>query len=186
MSDRSPRRAFGIEQQLDAIASQQEVIRQQAIEEGLAQAQERIEAAQAEAREQIQAETAAMAAELARSLEALEQLRRELIDEARAAIPRLALTAARRMLRERIDADDPVALRAFEEIRDQIELPETFTVRVHPDDRSALEQLDAALTLESDERIARGGCIVESDRGRIDATIEAVESSIDDALGAES
>jgi len=82
------------------------------------------------------------------------------------------------MLRDKIDGGDPVASRALEEALSA--LPESGPVRarLHPDDIESVrrdltrEIDDGRVVLTADDTISRGGCIVNSDAGTIDATVE--------------
>jgi type III secretion system HrpE/YscL family protein len=69
------------------------------------------------------------------------------------------------------------------------------TLRVHPDDRTALasalptlareSELAGAVTIEADPAVARGGCIVTSDAGVLDARVEVRLDALRAALGAD-
>jgi flagellar biosynthesis/type III secretory pathway protein FliH len=68
-------------------------------------------------------------------------------------------------------------------------------LRCHPDDLELLERgrprllercrSAGALQLEADERIARGGCVVESELGSVDARLAVQLDAIERALRGE-
>ena len=69
---------------------------------------------------------------------------------------------------------------------------DSVTLVVHPDDekivKSALPNVrrvagGAAVSIEADKSLARGGCVVRTDFGEVDASIETLVQSIADRLG---
>ena len=96
----------------------------------------------------------------------------------------LALAAASRIVRERIEAGDPVAARALREALDALPRATPVKVRLHADDAAAIESALAAeiaagrITIEPDRGVERGGCLVESSTGIIDATLEVAEAAV--------
>lgn len=178
MSEPTPRRAFGIERQADEAAQRLETLRAEAFDEGVAHAREEI----ARAEQALEAREQEMRRELAAALGELGALREALIDEARNALAELAIAAASRMLRARIEADDPVARRALDEVLAAFDPPQRLVVHAHPDDAEALAE--GGVEVRPDRQIARGGCRIESDRWLADATVEAAEASQREALDA--
>lgn len=89
----------------------------------------------------------------------------------------VALAAASRVVRERIEAGDPVAVRALREALDAVPASGEIRVRVHPDDAEAIgretesEVARGRIVLVPDPSIGRGGCVVESAVGTVDATV---------------
>ena len=90
----------------------------------------------------------------------------------------LALSAASRMLRDKIDQDDPIASRALQEAIAALPENGPIAARLHPEDiesvrRDLAREIDSGrIVLTADETLSRGGCIVTSDAGTIDATVE--------------
>ena len=110
------------------------------------------------------------------------------MEQAEQAVAELALAAASRMLRERIEADDPVALRALAEVRASLELPRSLVVRVDPRDVEALKKYlkdEREIELLADPDVARGGCIVETSTTIVDAGVEAAIDGQREALSIE-
>jgi flagellar biosynthesis/type III secretory pathway protein FliH len=162
------------------------------------------EAALARAREQARSDgyregRERAAAELARELEALrdalaEALRRAAELEQRwtreheARLAELALEAASRIARRRIEAGDPVAADAIREALGELPDPTSFRARVHPDELTSVAErlraeIDAGrLELVGDASVSRGGAALEMAAGRVDATVETAERAVREAV----
>jgi flagellar assembly protein FliH len=149
-------------------------------EQGLAEGRRRAEADLAKAREA-----------LASGLRALEERQSRFLADGRDAVLRLALAVARKVIHDEISpASRRVAARvvaaAVESARDATPL----RVRVNPADQPRIEQAGGAEHLPelvADPAISSGGCIVETDCGWIDATVESqwatVRSALEEAAG---
>lgn len=140
------------------------------------------EAGREDARAHAAAGLAGTAAARGRRLEALEgevaavalEVARTIVGEALALRPELVVALARRAL-ERVRSRREIAL------------------RVHPDDaplvQAALPRLAAllerspGLTLREDPGLCRGGVVVETETGRVDARVEAQLALLERALG---
>jgi flagellar assembly protein FliH len=152
--------------------------------EGLAEGERRA----AEAHEQ---QLHAVRDEVAGALKELGELRVKLTREHKALMIELALEAASRIVRERIEADDPVAARALAEAVEALPSGETIQARLHPEDVEAVKRDLADLVagrrieLLADQGISRGGCVVDSGAGRIDATLETADAEIRAAAAGE-
>ncbi len=155
------------------------------VDEARAEAASIRDKARAEGREAGLAEASALVA-LARALRA------RALDAARDDVVELAVDLARRVigaelaLRPEAVADVCAhALRLARRARDVV-------VRVHPDDLAAVTAARPALleaagrsggvAFQSDPDVGRGGCIVESELGRVDARLEPQLAAIEQAL----
>jgi flagellar assembly protein FliH len=117
-------------------------------------------------------------AEAAASLKRLADLQDSLTRQHESDLLEIALEAASRIVRARIEASDPVVVRAVREAAEALPAAAGAKVRVHPSD---LDVLARELTAEvdrgriqfaPDETLTPGGCVVESSVGTVDATIE--------------
>lgn len=129
----------------------------------------RIHAAQhAELRERAREEARA---ELATAHLALERERRAVLDETESSIATLALAVARRIVGDALEAD-PEHLRVLvDDALGRMRRASRIRVRVHPDDAAALHPPLPAEVL-CDPTLTRGGCVVESELGEVDARLE--------------
>jgi flagellar assembly protein FliH len=129
----------------------------------------------------------ALRVEVTRSLKHLSELEDEIVRRNRQAMIDLALEIASRLLRERVEAGDPVAARVLTEALDLLPSGHTLRAHVHPDDVDAVRR-DLADLLErrgvelaADDDVGRGGCIVESPGGTIDASVGTALSELREA-----
>jgi type III secretion system HrpE/YscL family protein len=69
---------------------------------------------------------------------------------------------------------------------------DSVTIVVNPEDRKALESIHtelkrlasgAAVAIESDSSLSRGGCLIKTDFGEVDASVEALIDAIASKLG---
>ncbi|HEY8416578.1 MAG TPA: FliH/SctL family protein [Limnochordales bacterium] len=184
--EKAEREAAGI---VAAARMEADAIRAQAREEGyqagLAAGQEAgAQAARAELEQTLHALRAAVA-ELARAAAAAAE-RHE--DE----IVQLALAVVARLSR-RTDVLGPETVRAvLREMLPRAAGTQEVTVRLHPEDLEALQGVTGELSglvnggthvaWVADERVARGGCVVDTDRGQLDARVETRLGRLADSL----
>ncbi|RMG43594.1 MAG: hypothetical protein D6718_11975 [Acidobacteria bacterium] len=133
------------------------------------------EAREAAARE-LEAERERLRARLSESVAKLEALARDLSEELRREVPRLALEIAGRIVRARIEEGDPVAERVVRELLDRPLPGGVRRVRLHPDDMAvadgAASGSPSAVEFVADPSVGRGGVIVETEEEEVDARIE--------------
>lgn len=141
----------------------------------------------AEARAEARAEVAAGLLQLAERSDALlGELEREAI--------RLALLLARRIVGDALEAEPDRLAAIVAPLLERVRRARQVTVRVHPQDRDALEarlpglcaraQLASTIRIEADAALARGDCVVISDAGVLDARIDTRLEALARALGA--
>ncbi|NUO73688.1 MAG: flagellar assembly protein FliH [Frateuria sp.] len=105
-------------------------------------------------------------------------------------LAQLALAIARRMIVRELGAHPELIVQA---VRQAVAaLPAAtreLAVRLHPDDLALLRELDAAephWQLVADPALARGDCVLENERSRLDARVETrLAAMIDAVLGDE-
>ena len=112
---------------------------------------------------------------------------------AEAQLTTLAVRIAERILRRQLDLEPErvadIARGALEEARGRGDL----VMRVHSDDVSVLERerpsllarlsVSAQLLIRADDTVDRGGCVIESDLGTVDARLDVQLAAIERALG---
>lgn len=126
---------------------------------------------------------------LAASLNQQWKLLGKKLDEA---VVTLALTVARQILKAELSANSSGIIAQVQEALRHITGVERLRVRVHPEDEKLLKQYRGELLaatdavreiiFEVDEHISRGGCIIESEAGNVDATIETQLKKMTDLL----
>lgn len=105
---------------------------------------------------------------------------------------RFAVAVAERIVKREIVLDESVVMRQMREAIRRIVGVESITVRVHPEDEALVRSHRSALlsssdavreiVIEGDESIERGGCILESATGNVDARIGSQLRQIETAL----
>ncbi len=126
------------------------------------------------------------AAALARRLEsAYEEALARLTSHATA----LALAAAEAVVRGTVASDEEVVEAALRAALEQLAGQSALEVRVNPADGEAARRLCAMLAraprpeVVEDEEIARGGCVVRTDFGDMDASLDSQIRRLREALG---
>jgi flagellar assembly protein FliH len=118
----------------------------------------------------------------ARSLDQLKKLRREVLVASEREVVRLALEVARKIVRREIAIDEELTLTLVKVALSRIEDQSLITIRVNPKDhgiirryqavRSDNDALGEGIKLVEDPLISRGGCVIETESGIIDARVE--------------
>ncbi len=166
-----------------------EEARRAGYEEGLAEGRE---AAGRAERERIARESDGLADALRAAAGALEAARVRIAAEAERDLVRLAVRVAERIVKAEIGAGRPVAAA---NLRRAVELTvrrREVKARVHPADRAALEACLPGLlrevsdlgsvVLEADPSVPRGGCVVVTPEGSVDASVLAQLEEIERGL----
>jgi flagellar biosynthesis/type III secretory pathway protein FliH len=168
------------EQALAAAHRQAEQIRTEARRQAAAEARERLEQA-------LRAATEEHAAAFQQAREQLLQELRDAYQQRLSEIEREMLSTialmAEKVIRRKLETDDGIVLEVVREALSQAAGANQVTVRVSPADeplvREAQQQLLTAagpvddLQILADEQVLRGGCLVETERGRFDARVDS-------------
>jgi flagellar assembly protein FliH len=149
-----------------------------------------------EGRQQALAESAEQIAQLTRrweqALSEWESQRTAMIQQAREDVLVFAFELARKIVHRVLQSDSTI-------VKDQVSAalallvrPQAVAIHVHPDDRDAVQEVLPAILkaaagceharLQEDSTIERGGCIVTTQRGRLDATISTQLDRIAEAI----
>lgn len=114
-------------------------------------------------------------------LSGVAQQRRELLAELQPYVVRIAVEVARRIVRRELTTDPGLVTRTAEAALEQMMSASQITVRVHPLDaqvlRGTLREIVSApdqaeaIEIVPDGSVESGGCVVESDRGTVDARL---------------
>ncbi|MFC5740488.1 FliH/SctL family protein [Dyella tabacisoli] len=156
-----------------------EALEQQARDEGYAAGLAEGRVAAAEALSKQLAHFEALIDAVARPLQAFDEATEQ-------EMARLAMVTARRVIARELSLTPELIVQAVRQAA--LALPSAtraLRVRLHPDDLALLRQLDASEThwhLQADPALARGDCILESERSRLDARVETRLAAIVDAV----
>ncbi len=154
---------------LAAAAARAEEERREAVEHGYAEGVLRARAEQAAGLERL--------AELARGaasahVESMRNLDRTVV--------LLVLELVRTVVKHEASVAPQTILQVVRAAMDELSLETAVAVRVHPDDVALLEAglagigvpAGVAIAVQADPALSRGGCVLESGAGRVDATME--------------
>jgi len=139
-----------------------------------------------EGREQALAETRERLGTLLPALDSLvtglARERRELRESAHRDLLDLALEIARRIVRREVEKPPAVVVELLRSAIERIDAKRGLVVEIHPADRAAAEEclsgllgglaVEGAITIVERPEISRGGCLVRTDCGCVDETIE--------------
>jgi len=144
----------------------------------------------AEGRRAAEAELAAARDALAAGARALVEERKRFLDGSRDAVLSLVLAVARKVIHDEVRLSAEAAARVVEAALASLRDATAVRIRVHPGDKSRIEQARPAAPasghplpeLVADPAIGPGGCIVETDCGSVDATVESQWEIVQAAL----
>ena len=143
---------------------------------------------EAAGREAATAELSGAAATLAQALEQLAAERGRILAELERGALGLALAVARKMVHAEAEATGAVAERVIAAAVQHTRDATAVRVRVNPADKARIEAAGdraAIAELVGDPSISPGGCIVETDCGEVDATVETQWDALRSAIVAE-
>ncbi|NIM06545.1 MAG: hypothetical protein GTO55_08960 [Armatimonadetes bacterium] len=157
--------------QISVVESEAKRIREAAHEQGLA-----------EGREQAQKELEAKQAELAKLEEEIEAERTNFFDRMEPEVTRLAVTVAEKVLARELESRPETVVDLVKNAMKRMRERESLRVKVNPEDlplvRAARDDLMSEvngvkkLDLADDRRVGRGGCVIESSNGILDARVK--------------
>ncbi len=167
--------------------------RQEGLEQGRREGIEQIrrEAAQA-ARSEAKSQVESLVAALTESLDLVEQRKHNLLAQAESGLIQLALAVARRVCRRLAEHDPQVAVEQARALLELVEHHHDLELHLHPADAETLRAAAGTLLehveslrhvrIVADEQVSRAGCVLHSEAGTIDATIETQLDRIAAAL----
>jgi flagellar assembly protein FliH len=123
--------------------------------------------------------TEAMLRRVAQTLEDLAQLRKTIVRETERQMVQLAIALARRIVLRDVSLDPTLVAAMAHVALDRLGESTPATIKLHPDDYAAIcaqrgEQWGGAqVTVLPDTAVSRGGCLVESDFGVVDGSLDA-------------
>lgn len=155
------------------------------LEEGRAEA---VRAARADAAREAEGAVAALSAATA----ALESARAELVAAGERSLLKLAIRLAEKIVRAEVAAGPRVAQAALRRALELAARRSDVRVRVHPDDAAALDAILPELrrrfadlgtiVLDPDASVSRGGCLLATPEGAVDASLERQLDAIERGL----
>lgn len=117
--------------------------------------------------------------------------RARLLTEIRPEVLGLALAVAREIVGHEASANPTLIEHTLTQALQNLHFATRIIVRLHPDDLAHLQQHQASwrdhtaqLEFAADPAVERGGCLLESDRGGFDATLQTQLTTLGEALRA--
>lgn len=163
-------------QHLATARAQAAALTAEAYAEGLRQGE-------AAARREVLAQLSPILTAFQQAAAEITQLRATVLQQAEEDVLTLAFQLARKIVQHEVSASRRVLAVTLRRALMHVVEQDAITVRVHPDDLMYATELQhelrhtlgalKALTIQSDTTVGRGGCIVDSSLGTIDARIEA-------------
>ena len=130
----------------------------------------------------------AMLRRMSQTLDELATLRRTMVRETERQVVELALTLARRIVTRELSIEPDLVAALAHVALERLGEASPATIRLNPEDYTTVsahrgQQWEGAhVDIVPDPAIARGGCLVESDFGMIDGSIEAQFDELTRAL----
>jgi len=165
-----PQVTIGLQRRVQELERQLEQRTREAYQQGQT-------AGQAAAVQQAQQQLQPVMARLAKAVDEITGLRRRVRGEAEEDTVKLAIAVARKVLYREITVDSESLLGLVKAAMQRVDAREMHRVRMHPDDIPMLERslqtsgMPARLEVMADPSLERGGLILETTRGNLDASI---------------
>ncbi len=143
---------------------------------------------QAAATKQASARIDPVLAKLAASIQDLVAVRKRHLVESEVDAVKLAIAVARRILHRELSVDADSILGVVKATVERVDSRDVHRIRMHPDDVPALQRqlssldLPPRVELAPDKTLERGGVIVETSRGSMDASISSQLAEIERGL----
>lgn len=126
------------------------------------------------------------------ALQGITELKKDLHRETEEEIVEIIIGALRKILMDEVQTNPETVFSTVKNALKRARDKERIIIRVNPEDiqtiknhkQELLEQIDGIkhLEFEEDSKIGRGGCILESDSGKIDARLENQLMAVEQAL----
>lgn len=129
---------------------------------------------------------------LASALEEIGRLRKSILANSTDDMLRLVLVLSEQVIRSELKTDSEIIVRIIQQALHSAIKSDAFHIKVNPDDFELVNERKPLflasisgmknITFEADPEVARGGCLVESDLGQVDATLEVRLNEIREQL----
>lgn len=132
------------------------------------------------------ARTETVLRQVAACIDELRGLRASVLQRTERQVVLLALAIARRIVRREASLDPELVATMARVALERLAPPAAATIRLHPDDYAAMtygrRATDAGPQVVADPQVPRGGCVVQSDLGIIDVSVDAQIEEVGKAL----
>jgi flagellar assembly protein FliH len=131
-------------------------------------------------------------ASLNEALDQLENIRKEIYREIEEEVARLALSIARKVVCHEVKTSRETVACVAREALSQVDNPAKIIIKLNPDDLQFIDETRSQLSrflrnvdhirFEADESMQSGGCLIETERGDIDARIEKQLQALEESF----
>jgi flagellar assembly protein FliH len=132
---------------------------------------------------------------LQQTLEQLQNIRTEIHQEIEKEVTHLALSIAKKIVCHEIKTTQETVACVAREALARVDNPGKITIKLNPDDLQFIKDTHSQFSrflqnfddirLEAEDSILSGGCLIETDRGNIDARIDKQFEAIEEAFQAQ-
>jgi flagellar assembly protein FliH len=129
---------------------------------------------------------------LNQTLGQLENIRKEIHQEVEKEVAQLALSIARKIVCHEVKTTQETVVCVAREALGRVDNPAEIKIKLNPDDLQFIKDIESQLShflhnvdnirFEGEESIQSGGCLIETDRGDIDARIEKQFQAIEESF----
>lgn len=125
---------------------------------------------------------------LSGTIEELQALKSDILQRTEQQVVQLSLAIARRLVHREVTLDREIVATMARVALDRLGQSATATIRLHPDDLAAVTHgrpdlgNDGVARFVADPMVRRGGCLVQSDLGLVDVSVDAQIDEIGNAL----
>lgn len=182
------KRSMANGQFIEEVKEKPEVNGQEAYNEGFAKGER-------EALELGKRMTEPLLTSLRKAVSELEEVKKEICFNAEKETVELALAIAKKIVSHEISTNKNLILNVVKEALKKVEDHDKINIKINPLDYEACRNAEyeisdlidntQGITFEEDEKIGRGGCIIETNLGDIDARIEKQINVVEETLRAE-
>lgn len=175
-----------------ALSEQLEQARSQWEQEAQQRVGEATELGKQQGRQEAESAAEIRAAELASVISSLVQAREKLLDDSEQAVLEMTLAIARRFVEQSALLGDELIRKSIKDAVKMVTEKDKVIIRVNPDDLDEVRghQDDiifigdgiGRLEVRGDKKVDRGGCVVETEAGNIDARIASRFEQLDKAI----
>ncbi len=122
----------------------------------------------------------------------LENIRKEIHQEIEKEVAQLALSIARKIVCHEVKTTQEIVTCVAREALSRVDNPAKIKIKLNPDDLQFIKDTQSQFShfldhvdnirFEADQSIQSGGCLIETDRGDIDARIEKQFQAIEESF----
>ncbi len=121
-----------------------------------------------------------------------EEIKKENCKQAEVNAVKIAMAIAKKIVLGEVSTNEDMVIKIVNQVMDKIMGEEQVKIKIHPDDLQVIKMCETdnaelilnrkSILFQEDPKITRGGCVVETDSGNIDARLESQLLIIEEAF----